>query len=433
MQEDAMVADRSSCVGAACSDGASSTDVVDAGADVMDMDSGGADAGDGGGGTDANTDAPAGEVSVVVGRCTGVMAAPIVLGEEPRQLARRVFVGQSAAGWFAGYAIQDGGADQVRFHRISNAGASIGALDVAPDFLGSRMGGGSFVALATGFASVFHSNARGGLDIFLQRLDAAGSAPAGSVVRVNNDTEISEDPFVLRTSRGEVVLWRSTMDMLGGQRLLSSLVTGAAPSAPVSVGPTMTQAAAFDAVTDGSRIAVALVARNELGQGNLFVQVLDAGGALTRSIPITMGTYITDSVSLAYLGTPAAEVVISWTVRGADGTFRLRKVNLDTGSAGPETVISGFGYDVSQASIAPDRDGLVAAMRTTTPMGPRVAVARIGPALTLREGLSSIAESGPGDQVRITGRGDGTFGVAWADENPSPMRTSVKFQLVRCP
>lgn len=425
-----MAIDRPSCVGAACSDGSVAADVIDSGADAMDMDGTVEDGGDGGAASDANADAPSGEVSVVVGRCTGVMAAPIVLGEEPRQQARRVFVGQNAGGWFAGYTIQDGGADVARFHRISNAGASSGALDLAPDFLGARIGGGAFTAVPTGFASVFHSNANGGLDIYLQRVDSAGAARSGSVVRVNTDTEISEDPMVLRTSRGEVVLWRSTMDMLGGQRLLSSLVNGAAPSAPVSVGPTMTQAASFDAVTDGTRVAVALVARNELGQGNLFVQVLDGGGALTRSIPLTMGAFITDAVAISYLGT---DVVVAWTLRGADGTFRLRRVNLDTGMAGPETVISGFGYEVSQTALAADRDGLVAAMRTSTPMGPRVAVARIGPALTLREGLSSIAESGPGDQVRIVGRGDGTFGVAWADENPSPMRTTVKFQLVRCP
>jgi hypothetical protein len=183
-------------------------------------------------------------------------------------------------------------------------------------------------------------------------------------------------------------------------------------------------------VTDGTRIAVALVARNSLGQGNVFLQILDASGALQNSVQLTTGAFVSEAVSVALMGTDA---VVSWTARNADGTFRLRRVSLDTGTAGPEMVIAGFGFDVSQASIAPDRDGLVAAMRTTTPMGARVAVGRIGPSLMLREGLSAIAASGPGDQVRIVARGDGTFGMAWADETPMPMNTTVKFQIVRCP
>jgi hypothetical protein len=366
---------------------------------------------------------------VVLGRCTGLMAAPLELGSEPRQQSRRVFIDQSASGYFAGYLLQVGGADRVFFHRISTAGVSLGRTDVVAALPPARTGGGAFAPNSSGFSMAFHSNYEAGLDIYLQRLDGTG-ATVGAPVRVVMDREVSEDPMVLRTSRGEVVLWRSTMDMLGNQRVLASLVTGAAASAAVDVGPMMMQSSSFDAVSDGTRIAVALVARNNLGQGNVYLQVLDAGGALVRSVALTTGAFVSESVSVAILG---GDAIVAWTQRGPDGTFRLRRVNLDTGVAGPPAVIGGFGFDVSQASIAPDRDGLVAAMRTTTPMGPRIAVARIGPALTLREGLSSIATSGPGEQVRIVGRGDGHFGVAWADEASSPMNTTVKFQIVRCP
>jgi hypothetical protein len=424
---------RDGCVGAACREAGSTPDAAADGA--VDMDGavdggGGEDAGDGGGASAPDaSDGSSGDVAVVVGRCTGVMASPLVLGSEPRQQARRAFVSQSAAGFFVGYPMQVAGGDTVQFQRISTAGASLGMTNVVAALPVARTSGGAFTVTPSGFSSVFSSNYEFGLDIYMQRLDAMG-ATMGPVVRIVSDGELSEDPQVVRTSAGEVVLWRSTNDMLGGQRLLSSLVNGAAAGAAVSVGPAMTQASSFDIVTDGTRIAVALVARNELGQGNVFLQILDANGALQRSVQLTTGAFVSEAVSVALLGTDA---VVSWTARNADGTFRLRRVNLETGVAGPAAVIEGFGFDVSQASIAPDRDGLVAAMRTTTPMGARVAVARIGPALTLREGLSAIAASGPGDQVRIVGRGDGTFGVAWADETSAPMNTTVKFQLVRCP
>jgi hypothetical protein len=374
-------------------------------------------------------DAPLPDGSVVVGRCSGVMAAPLVLGSEPRQLARRVFVGQSSAGFFAGYTVQNLGADAVAFQRISPTGALLGSTDVAPDFEGSRMGGGAFAVTPTGFASALHSNARpGGLDIYLQRLDLMG-ARSGAVVRVSDDRELSEDPQVARTGRGEVVVWRSTMDMLGGQRLLASLVSGPIASTPVSITPMMSDAAAFDVATDGNRVAVALIARSG-GNGNAFLMILDAAGALQRTVQLTTGAFLSEAVSVALLGTDA---VVAWTDRRPEGTLRLRRVNLETGAAGPLAIVPEFGFDVSQAAIAPDRDGLVVAFRTNTPMGPRVSVGRIGPALTLREGASAIAPSGPGEQVRIVSRGDGTFGLAWADETSTPMSTTAKFQVVRCP
>lgn len=424
---------RDSCTGAACRDSAQ----TEAGSDgSVDMDAASMmDGGEDGGGGDGSmpssdaSDAQSSEVGVVVGRCTGVMANPLELGSEPRQQARRAFVAQSAAGYFVGYPLQVGGGDSVVFQRISTAGASLGSTNVVAALPVARTTGGAFTVTPSGFASVFSSNYEMGLDIYMHRLDAMG-ATTGSPIRIIQDNELSEDPQVVRTSAGEVVLWRSTNDMLGGTRLLSSLVNGSAAGAAVNVGPMMTQASSFDMVTDGTRIAVALVARNSLGQGNVFLQILDASGALQSSVPLTTGAFVSEAVSVALMGTDA---IVSWTARNADGTFRLRRVNLDTGAAGPEMVIAGFGFDVSQASIAPDRDGLVAAMRTTTPMGPRVAVGRIGPSLTLREGLSAIAASGPGDQVRIVARGDGTFGMAWADETPMPMNTTVKFQLVRCP
>lgn len=367
--------------------------------------------------------------SVVVGRCTGVMAAPLELGAEPRQQARIVFGAQSTAGFFAGYSLQVGGVDKVFFHRLAAAGTSIARTDVVAGLPAGRIGGGDFTATPTGFTTVFHSNHEMGLDIYLQRLDAMG-ATSGATVRVVQDSELSEDPRVARTSNGEVVVWRSTMDMLGGQRVLSALVNGASVGAPTSIGPAMTQASSYDVATDGTRVFVALVARNAAGQGNVFLQILDGSGAMQRSVQLTTGAFVTESVSVTVL---AGDAIVAWTNRGADGTFRLRRVNVATGVAGPTSVIREFGFDVSQASIAPDRDGLVAAMRVNTPMGARIAVARIGPALVLREGLSAIAPSGPGEQVRIVGRGDGTFGVTWADETPMPMNTTVKFQVVRCP
>jgi Fe2+ transport system protein FeoA len=430
------VVSRDSCTGAACRDSAQS----EAGGNDGSVDMDGSSSMEGGSGDDGGSmdgsmmgsdasDAQTSEVGVVVGRCTGVMASPLELGSEPRQQARRAFVAQSAAVYFVGYPLQVGGGDSVVFQRISTTGASLGMTNVVAALPVARTVGGAFAVTPTGFASVFASNYEMGLDIYMQRLDAMG-ATTGSTIRVAQDDELSEDPQVVRTSAGEVVVWRSTNDMLGGTRLLSSLVNGSTAGAANNVGPMMTQASSFDMVTDGTRIAVALVARNSLGQGNVFLQVLDANGALQNSVQLTTGAFVSEAVSVALMGTDA---VVSWTARNADGTFRLRRVNLDTGMAGPEMVIAGFGFDVSQASIAPDRDGLVAAMRTTTPMGARVAVGRIGPSLMLREGLSAIAPSGPGDQVRIVARGDGTFGVAWADETPMPMNTTVKFQLVRCP
>lgn len=134
--EDASTVDRAPCVGAACRDGAAGSD-ADAGTimDVVAMDADDASS-DGGSGSDpdAAVDGSTADVAVVVGRCTGVMAMPVTLGDEPRQQSRKVFVGQNQAGFYAGYTIQAGGADVVRFHRISTAGASAGSLDVAPDF-----------------------------------------------------------------------------------------------------------------------------------------------------------------------------------------------------------------------------------------------------------------------------------------------------------
>jgi hypothetical protein len=438
VEEDVTLPPRDACTTAACRDSAVNRDGGDG---AVDMDGSVTDP-DGGGGGDgsvvpsdvpvvmADGDGGAGpDGSVVVGRCTGVMAAPLVLGTEPRQLARRVFVSQSAAGFFAGYTIQNLGADTVTFQRISTAGASLGTTSVAPDFEGSRMGGGAFTVTPTGFSSVLHSNSLpGGLDVYLQRLDAMG-ARTGAVVRVSDDRELSEDPQVVRTSRGEVVVWRSTMDMLGGQRVMASLVNGAAPGTPASITPMMTQAGAFDAVTDGTRVAVGLVARNG-GNGDVFLVILDAGGVVQRTVQLTTGAFVTESVSVALMG---ADAVVAWTDRQPAGTLRLRRVNLETGAAGPLSVVPELGFDVSQAAIAVDRDGLAAVFRTVTPMGPRVSVARLGPTLALREGSSPIAPSGPGDQVRIVSRGDGTFGIAWADETSSPMSTTIKFQVVRCP
>jgi Fe2+ transport system protein FeoA len=430
------VVQRDSCTGVACRDSALREEAGSDGSVDMDgssMNEG--DAGDDGGSMDGSMmsmdagDAQSTEVSVVVGRCTGVMASPLELGSEPRQQARRVFVAQSAAGYFVGYPLQVGGGDAVMFQRISTAGMSLGTTNVVEALPVARTVGGAFAVTPTGFASVFASNYERGLDIYMQRLDGMGTR-TGPTIRIVQDNELSEDPQVVRTMAGEVVVWRSTDDALGGTRLLSSLVNGSTVRAAVNIGPMMTQASSFDMVTDGTRIAVALVARNELGHGNVFLQILDANGALQRSVQLTTGAFVSEAVSVALMG---GDAVVSWTMRNVDGTFRLRRVNLDTGAAGPEMVIPGFGFDVSQASIAPDRDGLVAAMRTITPMGPRIAVGRIGPSLTLREGLSAIAPSGPGEQVRIVSRGDGTFGVAWADETSMPMNTTVKFQIVRCP
>jgi Fe2+ transport system protein FeoA len=432
--EDVNVAPADRCVGAQCRDATTS----DGDGGIVEMDGEVSDGSDTDAATPSDVVLPPMDTGdaivpldggVVLGRCTGVMAAPIELGSEPRQQARTVFVGQSAAGFFAGYPLQVGGVDKIFFHRLATAGTSIQRTDVVATLPAGRMGGGAFTVTPTGFSSVFHSNHEAGLDIYLQRLDAMG-ATTGAPVRVVADRELSEDPFVVRTSNGEVVVWRSTMDMLGGQRVLAALVNGSAASAPVSIGPAMTQASSFDVTTDGTRVLVALVARNALGQGNVYLQILDGSGALQRSVELTTGAFVSESVSVAMMG---ADAVVAWTNRGVDGTFRLRRVNVATGAAGPLAVIGGFGFDVSQASIAADRDGLVAAMRTNTPMGPRIAVGRVGPALVLREGLSAIAPSGPGEQVRIIGRGDGTFGVTWADETPSPMSTTVKFQVVRCP
>lgn len=41
------------------------------------------------------------------------------------------------------------------------------------------MGGGAISVIPTGFASVLHSNSIGGLDIYLQRLDATGAMRSG--------------------------------------------------------------------------------------------------------------------------------------------------------------------------------------------------------------------------------------------------------------
>jgi hypothetical protein len=432
--EDVVVTPRDACVGASCRDAGARDATIDTAVDVVE----GTDAADAAPAMDASEDASADVVeedaplpdgAVVAGRCTGVMPAPLVLGSEPRQLARRVFVGQSSAGFFAGYTVQSMGVDSVAFQRISPVGALVGSTNVAPDFEGSRMGGGAFAVTPTGFASALHSNARpGGLDIYLQRLDSMG-ARSGAVVRVSDDRELSEDPQVARTSRGEVVVWRSTMDMLGGQRLLASLVSGPVATPPVSVTPMMTDAAAFDVATDGERVMVALIARSG-GNGNAFLMVLDAAGALQRTVQLTTGAFLTEAISVALLGTDA---VVAWTDRRPEGTLRLRRVNVETGVAGPISIVPGFGFDVSQAAIATDRDGLAVAFRTTTPMGPRISVGRIGPTLALREGASAIAPAGPGDQVRIVARGDGTFGIAWADETSVPMSTTAKFQVVRCP
>ncbi|MBL8684445.1 MAG: hypothetical protein JNK05_35050 [Myxococcales bacterium] len=432
--EDVMVPPSDRCVGAQCRDVTATDSDNDSGTNPM----------DGGGGmdvTDASTPTDtvlppedSGDVvpldgSVVLGRCTGVMAAPLEIGSEPRQQARIVFPAQSAAGFFVGYPLQVGGVDKVFFHRFAAAGTSIARTDVVAGLPAGRIGGGAFTATPSGFSSVFHSNHDGGLDIFLQRLDAMGTN-MGAPIRVVTDGELSEDPRVVHTSTNEVVLWRSTMDMLGVQRILAARVNGTTVSPAVSVGPDMTQASSFDVATDGTRVLVALVARNSLGQGNVFLQILDGSGAVQRSVQLTTGAFVSESVSVAVLGTDA---IVAWTNRGVDGTFRLRRVNLDTGVAGPPSVIREFGFEVSQSSIAVDRDGLVAAMRINTPMGARIAVARVGPALVLREGLSAIAPASAGEQVRIVGRGDGTFALTWADETPTPMNTTVKFQLVRCP
>ena len=100
----------------------------------------------------------------------------------------------------------------------------------------------------------------------------------------------------------------------------------------------------------------------------------------------------------------------------------------------PEVVVPEVGLEISQVGVARDLDGVVVSFRALNMMGGSIAMARLGPALALREGVSRVAAGTAGDAVRVTAKGDRTFGVGWADETGMPMSTTTTyFQVMQCP
>lgn len=152
----------------------------------------------------------------------------------------------------------------------------------------------------------------------------------------------------------------------------------------------------------------------------MFLQVLDAGGAVQRSVALTTGAFVTESVSVAMLGTDA---VVAWTLRGADGTFRLRRVNLETGVAGPPTVIAGFGYEVSQASLRSRSRWARGGDADEHADGGAHRGRAHRTCAHVARGVVCDRRVGAGRTSADRGaRRQGTFGVGWADETPVPMQ-----------
>ncbi len=366
--------------------------------------------------------------AVTAGRCTPIGARQ-TLSQEDRQMSRQVYVGSTATHFFASTGRQNMGIDQINFYRITPAGMMMGISDVFPMYAGSNVRGGGFVPTASGFTVLANSNFSMGLDIYAQRLGPDG-ARMGAPIRIVQDPEISEVPQVVTTAMGEVIVWRSTNDNIGDTHLFSSRLSGAMPSAAVNISGMGVQVGSFDMAGDGTHTAVAFVSRSN-SNGDVIVLSLNPDGSVARRIPLTMGALVSESVSIAVLGTDA---VVAWTERRANGTLRARRVNLDTGAMQPEVVVPEVGLEISQVGVARDLDGVVVSFRALNMMGGSIAMARLGPALALREGVSRVAAGTAGDAVRVTAKGDRTFGVGWADETGMPMSTTTTyFQVMQCP
>ncbi len=370
---------------------------------------------------------PPADGAVVAGRCTTVGARQ-TLTQEQRLLSRQVYVSASPTAFYASTARQNMGVDQINFFRFSPMGAMMGVSDVLPDHAGSVIRGGGFAPTAAGFTVAANSNMVMGAEIYAQRLDSNGMR-MGSPIRITQDPEISELPQVARTAMGEVIVWRSTNDMIGDTHLFSSRLAGGMPTAPVNISGMGVQVGSFDMSSDGTHTAVAFVSRSN-SNGDVVLLALNANGTVARTIALTMGAHVSESVSVSVLGTDA---VVAWTERRADGTLRARRANLDTGVMGPEVVVPEVGLEISQVGIAPDANGVVAVFRALNMMGGSIAIARLGPTLALREGVSRVGAGSAGDAIRVIAKGDGTFGVGWADETMMPMSTTTYFQVMQCP
>ncbi|MDP3275381.1 MAG: hypothetical protein Q8Q09_09320 [Deltaproteobacteria bacterium] len=438
MTEEDVAVNPDACRGASCTDAmrsdtgdASSVEMDGAIDDVpgaFDVTSEGSVADDGGGGDVSVTEAGLPDGGVTFGRCVPV-GTLLQLSTEARQRARTISLGTHSAGYWASWSWLNAGATQVSFAQISATGARIGMdTNVVPEFLGSVVGGGGFAATPSGFSVALHSNFDMGLDIYLQRLTAMG-ARVGTPVRVVTDRELSELPDVIRTATGEVVVWRSTDDMATSQRLLASLVVGSTARAPISLTPMGMQASSFDVAFNATNAVVAMVSRRD-SNGDVNLVTLNPDGTVVRTVPLTTSAFVSEPVAVTLLG---GDAIVAWTERTAQSTLKLRRVNLTTGIAGPLVHVPEVGFEISQVGLELDRDGVVVAFRAPTMLGGSIAIARLGPTLALREGVSRVAPGGPGDAVTVASRGDGTFGVAWADEVPMPMRTTANFQVMRCP
>lgn len=392
--------------------------------DVMDMDAGPSDA-------SPTLDVPAPDVTIGDAGACMMVRAPTALGSEARVFTRPVWVAAETTGYAATAAVLRSGAQNVWLHRVNAMGELTVEGDVTGASPGTEVRGGAFWPEGEIYVLGYSTDAPGNLEVFVNRVQSnAMSFP--SPLRVTNDAESSEDAQVVSIGlAGFLVAWRSVSAT--GARLMISrvdfgLTTATAPALLSDPGANVTE---FRLVGDPSAGSWAVVFFDSRGATtDIRLQALDTNGMRAGAdVVVASGGDFGEGLDAVARG---GDVVVAWTQTRAAPTLRVRRMSIGTSGTGTSAPMEPAGVPgaASRPGIAIDGAGYVIGYRSGAGGTRILALARLDADLRARDG-ALITGAGPGGRVGVASRGDGTYGLAWADDFSTG--TATRLVVVRCP
>jgi hypothetical protein len=374
-------------------------------------------------------DAPVPDVAIVDGGpCTAVRGAS-AFGAETRVLSRPVYVTAESRGFAATAAVLREGAENVWLHRLTADGALTISGNVTEVPAGHQVRGGALAPEGELYVVAYSSDEDGNPEIYLRRVQSNARPLVGARLRITRDAATSETPQVVPRRGGMLVAWRSVES--GSARLLVASVDAALTTAstPVDVGGAGTDVTTFRLVTSLDPEMYGIVWLDARA-GEIRAQALTATGAATGAVQtLARGADLGDHLDAVARNQDA---VVVWTQPRSAPTLRVRRIALAPGGLGDlgPVELTGIPAPVAQPGIALDGEGYALGYRTGPSSGVRLALARLGADLSLRDS-SLVAGAAPGGAVGIAARDDGRYGLAWADDFTTG--TVARMIVVQCP